>query len=111
MNQDQNQPEKKTSGTNQSAWTSSSPPIIYNKLSGDIETDVVIAGVTTAYCLSRSGKKVVLVEDGYIGSGETGRTTAHLVNALDDRYYELERMYGKEKTKLIASSHTRAINF
>ena len=108
--------EIKTSGMNQSVWTSSCPPIIYKKLSADIECDVVIvggglAGVTTAYCLSKSGKKVVLVEDGFIGSGETGRTTAHLVTALDDRYYDLERIYGKEDTKIIAASHMAAIDF
>jgi glycine/D-amino acid oxidase-like deaminating enzyme/nitrite reductase/ring-hydroxylating ferredoxin subunit len=59
----------------------------------------------------QSGKKVAVVEDGNIGSGETGRTTAHLVNALDDRYYELERIFGKENSRLIAESHTAAIDF
>ncbi len=47
-----------------------------------------IAGITTAYCLLKSGRQVILVEDGYLGSGETGRTTAHLVNALDRFTYE-----------------------
>ena len=40
----------------------------------------------------------------------TGRTTAHLVNALDDRYFELERLHGEENTRLAAESHTAAIN-
>ncbi len=53
----------------------------------------------------------MLVEDGNIGSGETGRTTAHLVNALDDRYYEIERVFGEEGARLAAESHTRAIDF
>ncbi len=64
-----------------------------------------LAGLSIAYCLSQSGKKVVVVEDGLIGSGETGRTTAHLVTALDDHYYDLERIFGEEKIKLIAESH------
>ena len=50
-----------------------------------------IAGMTTAYLLGREGKSVVVLDDGPIGGGMTGRTTAHLVNALDDRYFELER--------------------
>ncbi len=105
-----------TSGKNISFWTNSVNPIFFEKLSENTETDVVIvgggiSGITTAYCLLKSGKKVVLVEDGSIGSGETGRTTAHLVNALDDRYYELEKMYGKDETKLIAESHSTAIDF
>jgi glycine/D-amino acid oxidase-like deaminating enzyme/nitrite reductase/ring-hydroxylating ferredoxin subunit len=40
----------------------------------------------------------------------TGRTTAHLVNALDDRYFELERLHGEEGARLAAESHTAAIN-
>jgi glycine/D-amino acid oxidase-like deaminating enzyme/nitrite reductase/ring-hydroxylating ferredoxin subunit len=54
---------------------------------------------------------VVLVEDGLIGSGESGRTTAHLVSALDDRYADLEFIFGEEDMKLIAESHKAAIDF
>ncbi|HET6225359.1 MAG TPA: FAD-dependent oxidoreductase [Bacteroidia bacterium] len=104
-----------TSGKNISFWTNTINPIFYAKLTENLETDVVIvgggiAGVTIAYCLLQSGRKVILVEDGAIGSGETGRTTAHLVNALDDRYYELEEMYGTEKIQIMAESHTAAID-
>jgi glycine/D-amino acid oxidase-like deaminating enzyme/nitrite reductase/ring-hydroxylating ferredoxin subunit len=70
-----------------------------------------IAGLSVAYCLLKAGKNVVVVEDGYVGSGETGRTTAHIVNALDDRYFEIERLLGEEKCRLAAESHTRAIDF
>ena len=69
-----------------------------------------ISGLTTAYLLSREGKKVAVLEDGQIGAGETGRTTAHIVNALDDRYYELERLHGEKGLQLAAASHTAAIN-
>lgn len=105
-----------TSGKNNSYWLDSTDPIKFSPLNKDIETDVVIvgggiAGVTIAYCLMQSGKKVVLVEDGNIGSGESGRTSAHLVSALDDRYYELERMFGEENAKIIANSHKAAIDF
>ncbi len=108
--------EKITSGAHSSVWIDSTEPLAFRKLDENIETDVVIvgggmAGVSIAYNLVRSGKKVVIVEDGFIGSGETGRTTAHLVTALDDRYYNLEKMFGDEKTKLIAESHKSAIDF
>jgi glycine/D-amino acid oxidase-like deaminating enzyme/nitrite reductase/ring-hydroxylating ferredoxin subunit len=69
-----------------------------------------IAGMTTAYLLSREGKSVVVLDDGEIGGGMTGRTTAHLVNALDDRYFELERLHGEEGARLAAESHTAAID-
>src|SRR5476649_2836060 len=96
-----------TSGKNISYWTDTVTPAVQNPLKENLETDVVIvggglAGLSVAYCLTQSGKKVILIEDGFIGSGETGRTTAHLVTALDDRYYNLERIFGDEKTKLIA---------
>lgn len=69
-----------------------------------------IAGLTTAYVLSKAGAKVAVLEDGNIGSGETGRTTAHLVNAIDDRYYDLEKYCGKEGAKLAIESHTAAVD-
>jgi len=105
-----------TSGENKSFWTASTKPIIFEKLKQNIETDILIvgggiSGLTTAYCLLKAGRKVILVEDGYIGSGETGRTTAHITCALDDRYFELERIFGKEKAMLAANSHMEAIQF
>jgi glycine/D-amino acid oxidase-like deaminating enzyme/nitrite reductase/ring-hydroxylating ferredoxin subunit len=83
-------------------------------LSADLTADVCIigagiAGLTTAYCLSREGINVIVVEAGQIGNGETGRTTAHLSNAIDDRFVTLEQMHGVENTRLIAESHTAAI--
>ena len=86
-----------TSGDNLSYWFSSAvKPIAFEKLNQDINTDILvigggISGLTTAYCLAKEGRKVILVEDGFIGSGETGRTTAHLTCALDDRYFELKK--------------------
>jgi glycine/D-amino acid oxidase-like deaminating enzyme/nitrite reductase/ring-hydroxylating ferredoxin subunit len=51
-----------------------------------------------------------VLDDGPIGGGETGRTTAHLSNALDDRYYELERLFGEDGARRAARSHTAAID-
>ena len=42
--------------------------------------------------------------------GETGRTTAHLVNVLDDRYTGIERLHGAAGARLAAESHTAAID-
>jgi len=105
-----------TSGENQSYWVDSVPQLSFQTLDSDIDTDVLIigagiAGLTTAYCLASSGRKVVLIEDGLPGSGESGRTTAHLTNALDDRYYELQKLFGEEKTRLAAQSHSAAIDW
>lgn len=84
-------------------------------LTEDAHADVCIvgagiAGMTTAYLLSKEGKSVIVLDDGPIGGGMTGRTTAHLVNALDDRYFELERLHGEKGARLAAESHTAAID-
>jgi glycine/D-amino acid oxidase-like deaminating enzyme/nitrite reductase/ring-hydroxylating ferredoxin subunit len=50
------------------------------------------------------------LDDGAVGGGQTRRTTAHLSNALDDRYCEIERLHGSEGAKLAAGSHTAAID-
>ena len=105
-----------SSGENQSYWIDSVPQLSFETLKKDIETDVLIigagiAGLTTAYCLASAGRKVIVIEDGLPGSGESGRTTAHLTNALDDRYYTLQKIFGKEKAKLAAQSHSDAIDW
>jgi len=107
---------KVTSGKTHSFWIDSLDPLKYKSLSGDQQTDVVIvgggiAGLSVAYCLLKSGRKVILIEDGYLGSGETGRTTAHIVNALDDLYSNIERVFGEKGSREAANSHTAAIDF
>src|SRR6478609_8088150 len=102
-----------TSGNRMPVW-GTMPGLQFPPLATDVSANICvigggIAGLTTGYMLAREGKTVVIVEDGQIGSGETGRTTAHLSNALDDRYYELERLHGREGARLAAEGHTAAI--
>src|SRR5262245_27967732 len=87
----------------------------YASLTSDTRADVCIvgagiAGMTTAYFLAREGKSVVVLDDGRIAGGQTQRTTAHLSNAIDDRYHEIERLHGHEGARLAAESHTAAID-
>lgn len=103
-----------SAGSTTSVWMEVQLPE-FSPLSGDRAADVCvigagIAGLTTAYLLARCGKSVIVLEDGWVGSGETGRTTAHISSALDDRYYELERLHGTEGARLAAESHTAAID-
>jgi glycine/D-amino acid oxidase-like deaminating enzyme/nitrite reductase/ring-hydroxylating ferredoxin subunit len=69
-----------------------------------------IAGMTTAYLLAREGKSVVVLDDGRVGGGMTERTTAHLSNAIDDYYFEIERLHGEKGARFAAESHTAAID-
>lgn len=77
-------------------------------LASDVDTDVCIvgagiAGLTTAYLLTRAGIRVRVLDDGAPAGGESGRTTAHLTCALDDRYSELERLHGEGGAQLVAA--------
>ncbi|HEX6321480.1 MAG TPA: FAD-dependent oxidoreductase [Burkholderiales bacterium] len=68
-----------------------------------------IAGMSTAYLLAKAGRSVAVIDDGPIAGGMTQMTSAHLTNAIDDRYYELERLHGRVGARLAAESHTAAI--
>jgi glycine/D-amino acid oxidase-like deaminating enzyme/nitrite reductase/ring-hydroxylating ferredoxin subunit len=69
-----------------------------------------IAGLSVAYTCARQGKSVVVLELEQIAAGESGRTTAHLTNALDDRYLQLEKARGLDVSKMAAEAHTAAID-
>jgi glycine/D-amino acid oxidase-like deaminating enzyme/nitrite reductase/ring-hydroxylating ferredoxin subunit len=103
--------------TNQttSIWMLAPEAPVRPALREDIAADVCvvgsgISGLTTAYLLAGEGLSVVILDTGATGSGETSRTTAHLVNALDDRYFELERLHGEKGARVAAESHTAAID-
>lgn len=83
------------------------------KPSGALDVCIVgagIAGLSVAYQLARAGKKVAVFDDGPVGGGNTGRTTAHLASVIDDRFTEVERVRGVEFSKLAAHSHAAAID-
>lgn len=85
-------------------------------MTAETSTDVCvigagIAGLTTAYMLAKTGAQVVVLEAEDIAAGETGRTSAHLANALDDRFHWLERVHGTQGARLAAESHGKAIDF
>src|SRR5688572_19499661 len=96
-------------------WSETAKVPTYAPLPADARADVCIigagiSGLTTAYLLTQVGKSVVVLDDGGIGSGQTGATTAHLVNALDDRFFDLERFHGARGARLAAESHSAAID-
>jgi glycine/D-amino acid oxidase-like deaminating enzyme/nitrite reductase/ring-hydroxylating ferredoxin subunit len=98
-----------------SIWMATSNTPSRSRLRESIRTEVCIigagiAGLSTAYLLGREGRSVVVLDDGLIGGGMTGRTTAHLSNAYDDRYVEIEKLHGAAAARLTAESHTAAIN-
>jgi len=98
-----------------SIWMAAAKVPAHSPLTANAHADVCIvgagiAGMTTAYLLAREGKSVIVLDDGRIGGGMTERTTAHIFNAIDDRYFEIERMHGEKGARLTAQSHTAAID-
>ena len=69
-----------------------------------------IAGISTAYELVLRGKRVIVLDDGPVGRGETARSTAHLSSALDDGFVRLEALHGPRGAGIAARSHRAAID-
>ena len=102
-------------GGTRSSWMRDAVPDTEHTLPADLTVDVCvigagIAGLSTAYHLTRAGLKVCVVDDGPIGGGETSRTTAHLASALDDHFHHLEHVHGRDGARLAAASHAAAID-
>src|SRR5687767_7712172 len=71
-------------GRTRSVWMATAEIRPENRLAADERADVCIvgagiAGLSTAYHLTREGKSVIVLDDGPTAGGETSRTTAHLV--------------------------------
>lgn len=108
--------QEERAGSNLSYWEATAEDAGLHPLRENAGCDVCIvgagiAGLSVAYALTRVGRKVIVLDDGEIGRGMTGRTTAHIVNALDDRYYDLEKYHGEEGARIAAESHTAAIDW
>jgi glycine/D-amino acid oxidase-like deaminating enzyme/nitrite reductase/ring-hydroxylating ferredoxin subunit len=106
---------KSPDGASTSSWHSGVKVPKYRRAGKSMRVDVCvvgagIAGLTTAYLLAREGKSVAIFDEGPIGSGQTGRTSAHLASAIDDRFVEIERLHGKKGARLAYQSHAAAID-
>src|SRR5665647_1982544 len=101
------------SGHTVSVWMDTTDMPELPRVTQDMRANVCIvgagiAGMTTAYQLARAGRGVIVIDDGQIGGGETGRSTAHLTAALDDRYYRIEKLHGAEGARPVSYTHLRA---
>jgi glycine/D-amino acid oxidase-like deaminating enzyme/nitrite reductase/ring-hydroxylating ferredoxin subunit len=91
------------------------PPSTRSSLARDAACDVCvigagITGLSVAYDLAREGRQVIVLDARDLGAGQTAQTTAHLASALDDRFSELERVFGEHGARLAYASHARAID-
>src|SRR5262245_55839851 len=98
-----------------SFWAESALAPRYLPLLSDADADVCVvggglAGLSVAYFLAKEGKSVLVLEAQAVGAGQTGRTTAHLASAMDDRFVRLERLHGEKGSRLAYESHAAAID-
>lgn len=110
-----NDERSETTGQTVSIWMKTAdapapPALMVSTRADTVIVGAGIAGLTTAYLLMREGQSVIVLDDKHVGGGQTERTTAHLANALDDRFYEMIRLHGEGGARLAAESHTRAID-
>ncbi len=102
------------SGDTVSLWLATAGTLDFPRLESDAHADVCvigagIAGLSVAYELACAGRSVIVIDRAGIGDGMTGRTTAQFTNAFDDRYAHMEHVHGGEAARLLAESHTWAI--
>ncbi len=97
-----------------SIWQKTDPIFLPSLMSHEaVDVCVVgagIAGLTTAYHLLLSGRSVAVVERNGLQWNQTMLSSAHLSNALGDRYFQLKRLHGAKGIALIAESHSRAVD-
>jgi glycine/D-amino acid oxidase-like deaminating enzyme/nitrite reductase/ring-hydroxylating ferredoxin subunit len=98
-----------------SVWSEAMPAPPYAPLSGNVAVDVAIVGggvtgMTAGLLLARAGRRVAVVEARRIGKGETGKTTAHLTEALDVSYQTLTSRFGVGGAQLAAAGQRAAID-
>src|SRR5436190_751951 len=98
-----------------SLWMNTEVAPTAKALGGDETADVVIvgsgiAGLSTAYELSRRGMDVVVIDRGPIGKGMTSRTTAHLVAICDDSFDSIIKLRGCDAAKAYYASQSAAVD-
>jgi glycine/D-amino acid oxidase-like deaminating enzyme/nitrite reductase/ring-hydroxylating ferredoxin subunit len=98
----------------QSVWQATADMPVCSPLQEDLHVQVCvvgagIAGMSTAYLLAKAGRSVAVIDDGPVAGGMTRMSSAHLTHAMDDRYFQLERLHGRIGARLAAESHTAAI--
>ena len=101
--------------TSKSLWMSVTVAPQAIPLPGDQQCDVAvigsgIAGLSTAYELSLHGRSVIVIDRGPIAGGMTARTSAHLAPLCDDLMSEMQKIKGKEKSKLFYESQAAAVD-
>jgi glycine/D-amino acid oxidase-like deaminating enzyme/nitrite reductase/ring-hydroxylating ferredoxin subunit len=102
------------SGADESYWMDSTESTSYPAVAGGVQADVAvigggIAGLCTAWELTRTGRSVVVVEADRIAAGVTGYTTAKLTAQHTLIYARLRKSFDVDTARLYAQSQLEAV--
>lgn len=97
-----------------SIWSENTELYRFQKLKGDIKTDVLIigggmAGLLTAHCLQSAGVDCVIAEADRVCAGVTKNTTAKITAQHGLIYKKLLNSLGAEKAALYYQANTDAV--
>lgn len=100
---------------NKSIWTDGNKLPEFNKLSGDVKTDVLIigggiCGILCAYFLEKAGVRYVLAEGGRIACGITKNTTAKITSQHGLIYDKIIKSAGREKAQMYLNANQKAVD-
>lgn len=98
-----------------SIWSETTKIPPRQPLTEDQSVDVAVigagmAGILTAYFLSRQGMKVIVLEADRIGSGQTKNTTAKITSQHGMIYEKLIKTFSREKARLYGEGNQAAID-
>jgi glycine/D-amino acid oxidase-like deaminating enzyme/nitrite reductase/ring-hydroxylating ferredoxin subunit len=87
----------------------------YDELRGDVVADVAIigggiTGLTAARLLKEAGKRVVVVEEGRVGSGTTGFTSGHLDVTTDTPLADMISHFGEDAARRVVGATRAAVD-
>src|SRR5436190_14810576 len=85
----------------QSYWEASAPVSRYPALDRDLTVDVAvigagITGLTAAYLLKRSGRRVAVIDRRRCGGVDSSHTTAHVTCVTDENLAALVKAFGRD---------------
>ncbi len=98
-----------------SLWMKDDLPLDRPALDRDTRVDVAvvgsgIAGLSIAYELARAGRKVMVLDRGRVGRGQTARSTGHLAWQPDDDFSLIRKEHGDEGARAHYRRATAAID-
>jgi glycine/D-amino acid oxidase-like deaminating enzyme/nitrite reductase/ring-hydroxylating ferredoxin subunit len=102
-------------GKQTSLWLDTRETPVFPPLTGDTDVEVAIVGagitgLTAARLLVEAGRTVAVLDQGRVGAGTTGGTSAHVTQVPDRRFREIDSKFGREGARTLVASSRAALD-